>query len=132
MNLTSEIADIASVKIEEIKIKQKSIEEEIKKHIISGNNSFKLISIHQLPKSFQGFIWKLKGKTMIAIRGDNMSFQIVVLKATVPTYITNMQAIRKFNITPKILQGRIEESIRLTKTINNTESKITLDAKIIT
>ena len=133
MNLTLETADIASAKIEEIVIKHKSIQEEIR----NGTKTYPLIHIKRLPKEFEGFMWKVQGKTMIAIRGENLDFQIVILNAQLPKYLYRMQAIRKFKLLGGVrgfgMQAeRTEESIRLTKTVNNTESKITLNAKIIT
>lgn len=132
MNLTLETADIVSAKIEDIIVKHKSIQEEIK----DAPKTYPLVRLKQLPVNFEGFFWKLKGQTMCAMRGDNLDFQVVIVTAVVSKYLCNMQAIRKFKITHllsglTISQERTDESIRLTKTINNTGSKITLNAHLI-
>lgn len=129
MKLTLGTASISSVKIEDLGVVYKTIEQTIR----DGKKTYKLININQLPKEFEGFMWKMKNKTMIAIRGENLSFQVVILKATVPAYLCRMQAIRKFTkkLNNTFVAERTEESIRLTKTVNNTEAKITLDATII-
>lgn len=132
MNLTLETADIPSVKIQDIVVKHLSIEQEIR----NGTKTYKYINLYQLPKVFEGFLWAMKEKTMIAIRGDNLDFQIVIMNGSLPKYLCNMQAIREFTLLGGVRgfgmqQKRTEESIRLTKTINNTEAKITLNAKII-
>lgn len=127
MNLTLETVDIPSVKIQDIVVKHLSIEQEIR----NGTHTYKHIEFHHLPVLFEGFMWAMKGKTMIAIRGNNLDFQIVIMNGSVPKYLCNLQAMRQFIMIPKITHSRTEESIRLTKTINNTEAKITLNAKII-
>lgn len=130
--MTLETADIPSVKIDNIEVKHASIEQEIR----NGAHTYKYVSILDLPDNFEGFMWRMKHNTMIAIRGNNLSFQVVILRGHLPKFLSNMQAIRNFRIRSPIKgigfgASRTEESIRLTKTINNTEAKITLDAKII-
>ena len=128
MNLTLETADIVSAKVEDIVVKYGSIEEEIK----NGTKSYKLINIEQLPKEFEGFMWNMKNKTMIAIRGNNQDFQVVILDALLPKYLSNFKAIRKFTVRGHAITAKTtEDYTRLCKSTNNANSKITLNAEII-
>jgi len=131
VKLTLETADIASAKIEEIVVKHKSIQEEIR----NSTKTYPFIYKKDLPRIFEGFAWEIGYNTMFAIRGENLDFQIVIMHGRFAKYISNMQAIRKFVLYTSqnrfVQITKTEESIRLTKTINNTESKITLNAHII-
>lgn len=128
MKLTLDKADIVSAKIEEIVVDYPSIEAEIKATLRNGTISLKEIRIDEFPHLFEAFFWKLKGKTLIAIRQENLTFKLYVLRGLFPEYYYKIQGMREYR-KPRFglpTLTKTEKVITVFKHKNDSQSKITI------